>query len=97
VPIGGGLFRSGPLSSRINTFWIQSHDGGATFSPPVRVSDRATNWCRTFYIFSGAVFSNIGDYIDTVSVGNRTLITWPDGRNGFSDVFFAEVKGKADE
>jgi hypothetical protein len=97
VPIGGGLFRSGPLSSRINTFWIQSRDGGATFSPPVRVSDRATNWCRTFYIFSGAVFSNIGDYIDTVSVGNRTLIAWPDGRNGFSDVFFAEVKGKADD
>jgi len=97
VPIGGGLFRSGPLSSRVNTFWIQSHDGGATFSPAVRVSTRPTNWCRTVYVFSGAVFSNIGDYIDTVSVGNRTLVVWPDGRNGVSDVFFAEVKGKADE
>jgi BNR/Asp-box repeat len=95
VPIGGGLFRSGPLSSLVDTYWIQSQDGGATFSPAVRVSEQTTNWCTTFYTFSGAVFSNIGDYIGSVSAGNRTFVTWPDGRNGFSDVFFAEVKGKA--
>jgi hypothetical protein len=96
VPIGGGLFRAGPLSSHVNTYWIQSHDGGVTFSPAVRVSAQTSNWCNTFYVFSGAVFSNIGDYIGTVSVGNRTLVTWPDGRNGFSDVFFAEVRGKSE-
>lgn len=96
VPLGGGLFRSGPLSSLIDTYWIQSRDGGATFGPAVRVSEQTTNWCTTFYVFSGAVFSNIGDYIGSVSTGNRTLVTWPDGRNGFSDVFFAEVKGKTD-
>jgi hypothetical protein len=97
VPIGGGLFRKGPLSSLVDTYWIQSRDGGVTFSPAVRVSEQTTNWCTTFYVFSGAVFSNLGDYIGTVSLGNRTLATWPDGRNGFSDVFFAEIKGKADK
>ena len=43
------------------------------------------------------MFSNYGDYIGTASAGNRTYVLWPDGRNGVTDVFFAEVKGKTDK
>jgi len=73
---------------------VQSRDGGATFSAPLRISEQTTNWCTTFYTFSNGVFSNLGDYIASASAGNRTFALWPDGRNGFSDVFFAEIKGQ---
>jgi len=95
MPTGVGR-RIGLLSSLVDTYWVQSRDGGDTFSAPVRVSEQTSNWCTTFYIFSNGVFSNYGDYIGTVSGGNRTYVLWPDGRNGVTDVFFAEVKGKTD-
>lgn len=94
-PTGAGI-RSGLVSSLVDTYWVQSRDGGATFSAPLRISEQTTNWCTTFYVFSNGVFSNLGDYIASASAGNRTFVLWPDGRNGFSDVFFAEVKGKVD-
>jgi BNR repeat-like domain len=97
VQVGAALFRKGPLSSLVNTYWIQSHDGGVTFSEPLRVSDETSNWCQAAYTFSGGLYSNFGDYLGIGSGGNRTFALWPDGRNGFSDVFFAEIKGKADE
>ncbi len=95
VPIGGGAQRrQGPLSSLVNTYGIQSRNGGATFGPPVRISSDTSNWCTVTYTFANPNFSNFGDYIGTASGGNRTFVTWPDGRNGVSDVFFAEVHGK---
>ncbi|HSF38413.1 MAG TPA: sialidase family protein [Thermoanaerobaculia bacterium] len=96
MPTGVGR-RIGPLSSLVDTWWVQSRDGGATFGPPVRVSEQTSNWCTTFYTFSNGVFSNYGDYLGTASGGNRTFVLWPDGRNGVTDVFFAEVKGKVDK
>lgn len=96
MPTGVGL-RVGPLSSLVDTWWVQSRDGGATFGPPVRISEQTTNWCSTFYTFSNGVFSNYGDYLGTASGGNRTFVLWPDGRNGVTDVFFSEVKGKIDK
>jgi hypothetical protein len=96
IPTGVGR-RIGLLSSLVDTYWVQSRDGGDTFSEPLRVSEQTTNWCTTFYTFSNGVFSNYGDYIGTVSAGNRTYVVWPDGRNGVTDVFFAEVKGKTDK
>jgi hypothetical protein len=96
MPTGVGR-RIGPLSSLVDTWWVQSRDGGATFSEPVRVSEQTTNWCTTFYTFSNGVFSNYGDYLGIATAGNRTFVLWPDGRNGVTDVFFAEVKGKTDE
>jgi hypothetical protein len=95
VQIGNGLFRQGPLSSLVNTYWIQSHDGGATFSPPLRVSSVTSNWCKAAFTFTGALYSNFGDYIAAESTDNRTFTAWPDERNGFSDVYFATVKGTA--
>jgi hypothetical protein len=93
MPTGVGR-RIGPLSSLVDTWLVQSRDGGQTFGEPVRVSEQTSNWCTTFYTFTSGVFSNYGDYIATASAGNRTYVLWPDGRNGFTDVFFAEVKGK---
>ena len=49
VGIGGGFFRKGPLSSLVNTYWVESHDGGATFSAPLRVSTATSNWCKAAY------------------------------------------------
>ena len=95
-PTGGGI-RTGLVSSLVDTYWVQSRDGGDTFSAPLRVSEQTSNWCTTFYVFSNGVFSNYGDYIGTASGGNRTFVTWPDGRNGVTDVFFSEVKGKVDK
>ena len=95
VGIGGGFFRQGPLSSLVNTYWVESHDGGATFSTPLRVSTATSNWCKAAYTPSGGLFSNFGDYIGVDSADNRTFTVWPDERNGFSDVFFATIKGTA--
>jgi hypothetical protein len=95
VPIGGGPRRRGPASSLVDTYLLQSRDGGATFGPPVRISSVTTNWCLVNYRLPGTLtLSNLGDYIGSASAGDRTFAVWPDGRNGFVDVFFGAVKGK---
>jgi hypothetical protein len=96
VLVGGGQSRRGTASSLVDTWWVQSHDGGATFGAPVRVSSQTSNWCLAAYQGVGGLYSNFGDYLGVDTGGNRTFALWPDGRNGFSDVFFAEVKGKTD-
>jgi hypothetical protein len=94
VLIGGGLRRRGPVSSLVNTYWIQSQDGGATFGTPVRVSEVTSNWCTANYLGVNALYSSHGDYLGIATGGNRTFAAWPDNRNGVVDVFFAEIKGK---
>jgi hypothetical protein len=94
MPIGGAR-RIGPAVSLIDAFLLQSRDGGATFGPPLRISSETTNWCTVNYLFGSVLLSNLGDYFDLTSTGNRTFIVWPDGRNGFADVYFAAVEGKA--
>ena len=39
VLVGGGQRRRGTASSLVDTYWIQSQDGGATFGTPLRVSE----------------------------------------------------------
>lgn len=94
VLIGGGQRRTGPLSSLVDTYLVQSRDGGATFGEPVRISEQTSNWCTPFFLGVGALYSNFGDYLGIATGGNRTFTAWPDSRNGVVDVFFAEVKGK---
>jgi hypothetical protein len=94
MPIGGQR-REGPAVSLIDTFLLQSRDGGATFGPPLRISSESSNWCNANFLFSGNLLSNLGDYLDVTSIDNRTLTAWPDCRTGFGDVFFAAVQGKA--
>ncbi len=94
-------FRTGPASSLVDTFWVQSRDGGATFSTPLRVSSETSDWCKAPYQFDSALVgdgflvSNAGDYIGSVSLDDRTLAVWPDDRNGPMDTFFAEIRGEA--
>jgi hypothetical protein len=95
VLIGGGLRRTGRVSSLVDTYWIQSQDGGATFGAPVRVSEQTSNWCTATYLGVGVLYSNFGDYLGIAAGGNRTFTVWPDSRNGVADVFFAEIKGKS--
>lgn len=95
VLVGGGLRRRGTLSSLVDTYLVQSQDGGATFGAPVRVSQQTSNWCTPFYLGVGALYSNFGDYLGLATGGNRTFAAWPDSRNGVVDVFFSEIKGKS--
>jgi hypothetical protein len=94
VAISGFRRRQGPLSSLVDTYWVQSRDSGATFGPRVRVSSQTSNWCKADYTFVNANFSNFGDYLGIAATRDSTLALWPDGRNGVSDVFFAEIRGK---
>jgi hypothetical protein len=94
VLIGGGAARRrGPVSSLVDTYWIQSQDGGATFGTPVRVSDQTSNWCASSYLGVSGLYSSHGDYLGITTGGNRTFALWPDNRSGLVDMFFAEIKG----
>jgi hypothetical protein len=96
VPMGAGQRRRGPLSSLVDTYLVQSGDGGATFGAPIRVSDTTSSWCpatTNSYLFASFLHSNAGDYLGLATSGNRSYAVWPDSRNNFFDVFFASVKG----
>jgi hypothetical protein len=95
VLVGGGARRTGPLSSLVDTYWIQSGDGGVTFGAPVKVSEVSSNWCLANYLGINALYSSHGDYLGIATGGNRTFAAWPDNRNGVVDVFFSEIKGKS--
>jgi hypothetical protein len=79
------IYRTGDAHSLVNTFWVQSHDGGVTFSAPRRVSSATSDWCTTV----SDVTPNFGDYIGSASAAGRVLSTWADGRNGVPDTFYA--------
>jgi hypothetical protein len=71
------IFRTGPSHSFADSFWVQSFDGGSTFSPPTRVSSVTSDWCATF----SNVTPNFGDYVGSVSGDRRVSTTWADSRN----------------
>lgn len=88
-PNVGGRRRAGFANSLVDTFWVQSTDGGNTFSAPTKVTTATTNWCTTV----SNITPNFGDYIGSVSGGNHVFPTWADGRNGVPDVFTAPILG----
>ncbi len=81
----GNVRRAGTAVSLMNTLWVRSADGGATFNKPVRVSNVGSNWCQV----GSNIIPNMGDYIFSVSNGNHLLATWADGRNNIPDTFYA--------
>jgi len=95
------LRRTGPASSLVDAFWVQSRDGGATFSPPLQVSSQTSNWCTAPYQYDtpqgriAPFVSNAGDYVGSTSASDSTLLVWPDDRGGPMDTFFARVRGEA--
>jgi len=81
--------RSGKASSLVDTYWVQSTDGGRTFKSPIKVSSKTSNWCST----TSNMVPNFGDYIGSASGGNHVFSVWADGRNGIPDVYFARIAG----
>ncbi|HEV2114711.1 MAG TPA: hypothetical protein VGR48_01720, partial [Terriglobales bacterium] len=86
-PNVGGIRRAGFANSLVDTFWVQSTDGGTTFSSPTKVTSATTNWCTTV----SNIAPNFGDYIGSASGGNHLNPSWADGRNGVPDVFTAPI------
>ena len=89
VNVGGGIRRQGLASSLVDTFWVRSTDGGASFSTPMPVTTATSNWCTA----ASNIRPNFGDYIGSTSGGNRVLATWADGRNGVPDTFYSSGLG----
>jgi hypothetical protein len=84
--------------SLVDVFYAASTDGGITFSTPLRVTDVTSNWNRN--VTPTNINPNFGDYIGMVSKSNRVMVTWADGRSGFTtpppdirqpEVFYATV------
>ncbi len=83
------IFRVGPANSLVDTFWVQSANGGSTFAAPVKVTTATSNWCTT----ASDVVPNFGDYISSFATGNHVFPVWADGRNGVPDTFDAAILG----
>lgn len=96
IRIGGGNRRTGPVSSLVDTYWVRSTDGGASFSAPFRLSSQTSNWCSATYLFGGFLSSNFGDYIDATATANRVQALWSDAREGQADAYFAHAQGGDD-
>ena len=76
IPIGGGLFRNGPHSSLLDTYWVFDKTGEGNFSDPIKVSEVTTNVCRT----ASNIRPNLGDYNDAEAFGEfKVGTTWAGG------------------
>jgi len=84
VRVGGSLRRVGPANSLVNTFWVQSQDGGNSFNAPIPISTTTSNWCTAV----SDIRPNFGDYIGAAAGGDLVMATWSDGRNGVPDTFY---------
>jgi hypothetical protein len=85
VNVGTPLRRVGTANSLVNTFWVQSQDGGDSFNSPIQMSDTTSNWCTV----RSNIRPNFGDYIGAASGRNLVMATWGDGRNAVPDTFYA--------
>jgi hypothetical protein len=90
VRVGGPVRRVGSANSLVDTFLVQSSDGGSTFQAPVLVTSATSNWCTAV----SNVTPNFGDYIGSATAQRKVLSVWGDGRNGVPDVFFAPVSNE---
>jgi hypothetical protein len=99
-PPTSAVYRTGSAHSFVKTFWVQSLDGGRTFTAPVALSSATSDWCATF----SNVTPNYGDYIGSVSIAGKVLATWADGRNvlpntstHIADTYFASARGSRED
>ncbi|MBI5837463.1 MAG: hypothetical protein HZB25_09480 [Candidatus Eisenbacteria bacterium] len=71
---------------RTDIYFARSSDGGASWSPNVRITDQASTWQ-----VSSRAAPNFGDYSTAASSGNQIFPAWADGRFGTPDAFTAPV------
>ena len=45
--LGTDFFGVGPANSLVDTYAVNSRDGGATFGTPTKVTTVTSNWCTT--------------------------------------------------
>jgi hypothetical protein len=68
-----------------DTYWVQSSDGGSTFTDPFKISSAPSD--PDVSIFTGCGFPDcygqfIGDYISAVADASHVYTAWTDTRNG---------------
>jgi hypothetical protein len=73
--LGAPFFRVGPANSLVDTFAVDSADGGKTFGAPVKVTTVTSNWCTT----ATNIFPNFRGLCRGVSGANRVRPIWPMG------------------
>ncbi|MBI4171987.1 MAG: hypothetical protein HY511_04440 [Actinobacteria bacterium] len=76
--LGGGLRRAGVVSSLVDTYWVRSHDGGATWLAPIKLSGATSNWCTALF----NIRPNFGDYIGGTATANGLIASWADSSGG---------------
>lgn len=81
--------RDDPANRLFHTYHAHSADGGATFSPNLRVSEVASDE-RHSHHQNGMVF--LGDDRDSDSVAGRATLLWTDTRHDKADVRVAHVQ-----
>ena len=80
--------RNDPLRGGLaDIYYSRSTDGGASWSPNVRVTDVATTWQVPT---RGS--PNFGDYSQATASGNTILPVWTDGRLTSPDVFTSVIR-----
>jgi hypothetical protein len=65
---------------RYDNYYVQSKDGGASFTAPIRVSTKSSNPDASSY--NNLMEQFIGDYIDVVAGPDAAYLVWTDVRNG---------------
>jgi hypothetical protein len=93
VPLGSGRWKNAGVRSLVDVWWVRSNDGGATFDPPVRVTEATSDWCGVLFESAGYFFTNFGDYLGIAGGRDHTSLVWTDGRNGVPDVYFTTLGG----
>lgn len=81
--------RDDPENHLFHTYYAYSVDGGATFSPNLRVTSAASDEQHSHHQ-NGMVF--LGDYRDSDSVAGAATFLWVDTRDGKADVRIATVQ-----
>ncbi|MBW3583707.1 MAG: hypothetical protein KY455_11465 [Euryarchaeota archaeon] len=70
-------------------YYTYSVDGGATFAPDLRVSERSSDEQYSHHQ-NGMIF--LGDYIDIDSSPGKAHVVWVDTRNEKADAFIATIE-----
>lgn len=80
--------RDDPGHVMLNLYYSYSTDGGATWAPNQKVTEKPTDPSKSHHQ-NGAVF--LGDYIDLDSSLGAAHPVWVDTRNGVADVYTATL------